>query len=194
MSEVAIKKKPENIVHSFNNHTFSKYSNDTIAVVKSNKTNTNYYKSSLTLCDTNQTKISSSNNLKSNHFNQEKLYNNIESEKLLFNLNITERSNKAQIDKEKHKIIKILYFLANTLEDIILDNTLNEKECPENFVMQNKSVFYSAKIPEISIIKYLARLIKLSKPEMSTCILLCIYIDRFCENSCFHISINNVHK
>ncbi len=96
--------------------------------------------------------------------------------------------------KSKNKISSVVRFLTKTLEEIIAINKENESTYAKDYLVQNKIELYCPEVPEISIIDYLKRIIKICKPELSTCILLSIYIDRFCENSSFLLTINNIHK
>lgn len=107
-----------------------------------------------------------------------------------------DRENKInnQKNENNNKIYSLVKFLTRTLKEIIAINSENELNSPQDYSSQNKLEFYCENIPEISILNYLERVIKLCRPEFSTCILLSIYIDRFCENSSFLLTINNIHK
>lgn len=71
--------------------------------------------------------------------------------------------------------------------------------CEENKThTENKSdlsnVFYSKRIPNISIEDYLSRLQKYAKVNDSTIILILIYIDRICNKNKVKLSYYNIHK
>ncbi len=89
---------------------------------------------------------------------------------------------------------KLLDTLSIKLSEILNSNIREEKLCPEEFAVQNDSYFYSTDIPDISLKDYLRRLAELSKAEFSTCMLLSIYVDRFCEAASFHLTWNTVYR
>jgi hypothetical protein len=59
---------------------------------------------------------------------------------------------------------------------------------------KHKSVFNSKKPPSISIQQYIERIVKYSKLEDSTLIIILIYIDRLCEKTQIHINELNIHR
>ena len=91
----------------------------------------------------------------------------------------------------------VIEIVADILEEIVKDNEKNN-ENESNISDSNESaiisVFSSNKTPQISIKKYLTRIMKYSKPETSTVIICLIYIDKICENSSLQLSIYNIHR
>lgn len=59
---------------------------------------------------------------------------------------------------------------------------------------QKLNSFFTKKIPSISIQGYLERILKYSKMEESTLILVLILIDKLSENSNFLLTDNNIHR
>ena len=107
---------------------------------------------------------------------------------------------KDNIDKDTKNIKAsnhVIDIVANILEEIVKDNEKNN-ENESNISDSNESaiisVFTSNKTPQISIKKYLTRIMKYSKPETSTVIICLIYIDKICENSTLQLSIYNIHR
>lgn len=91
----------------------------------------------------------------------------------------------------------VIEIVADILEEIVKDNEknneneINKSDSNESAII---SVFTSNKTPQISIKKYLTRIMKYSKPETSTVIICLIYIDKICENSSLQLSIYNIHR
>ena len=107
---------------------------------------------------------------------------------------------KNNIDKDTKNIKAsnhVIDIVADILEEIVKDNEKNN-ENESNISDSNESaiisVFTSNKTPQISIKKYLTRIMKYSKPETSTVIICLIYIDKICENSSLQLSIYNIHR
>jgi len=107
---------------------------------------------------------------------------------------------KDNIDKDTKNIKAsnhVIDIVADILEEIVKDNEKNN-ENESNISDSNESaiisVFTSNKTPQISIKKYLTRIMKYSKPETSTVIICLIYIDKICENSTLQLSIFNIHR
>ena len=107
---------------------------------------------------------------------------------------------KNNIDKDTKNIKAsnhVIDIVADILEEIVKDNEKND-ENESNKSDSNESaiisVFTSNKTPQISIKKYLTRIMKYSKPETSTVIICLIYIDKICENSTLQLSIYNIHR
>jgi hypothetical protein len=107
---------------------------------------------------------------------------------------------KDNIDKDTKNIKAsnhVIDIVADILEEIVKDNEknneneLNRSDSNESAII---SVFTSNKTPQISIKKYLTRIMKYSKPETSTVIICLIYIDKICENSSLQLSIYNIHR
>ncbi len=69
--------------------------------------------------------------------------------------------------------------------------------CLENrHKTNNKSIqfFSSKKIPSISIYDFLERIVKYSKIEKSTLVLIFIYIDQLCDMNNVDLTFYNIHK
>ena len=81
----------------------------------------------------------------------------------------------------------------NTMSDLLTDIC---EESSKDKDTNNKLIkpFLSKKIPSISIEKYLVRLVSHSKMEISTLILILIYIDKICKNNKFRLNFFNIHK
>jgi len=92
---------------------------------------------------------------------------------------------------------RVIEIVADILEEIVKDNEenngneTNKSDINESAII---GVFSSNKTPQISIKKYLTRIMKYSKPETSTVIICLIYIDKICENSSLQLSIHNIHR
>lgn len=81
--------------------------------------------------------------------------------------------------------------LSKKIQLIVKENKdIDEQELR----IQNKTPFYCNKLPKVSIMVYLLRLIKLSKAEYSTVVLTGILLDRFCDNLEFHLTKYNVFR
>ena len=78
------------------------------------------------------------------------------------------------------------------LKEIIRENNKIRKD--NNYEKVINISFYSRKVPSIPIINYLDRLIKYSKIEDSTVILMLCYIDLLCEINGFLLLENNIHR
>ena len=80
-----------------------------------------------------------------------------------------------------------------TMADLLIDIC---EESSKDKDTNNKLIkpFLSKKIPSISIEKYLVRLVSHSKMEISTLILILIYIDKICKNNKFRLNFFNIHK
>ena len=80
-----------------------------------------------------------------------------------------------------------------TMADLLIDIC---EESSKDKDTNNKLIkpFLSKKIPSISIEKYLVRLVSHSKMEISTLILILIYIDKICKNNKFRLNYFNIHK
>ena len=88
--------------------------------------------------------------------------------------------------KSENPTLKII---ADLLTDICEEN---KARADQKSSLPN--IFYSKKIPGISIGDYLSRLQKYSKINESTIILILIYIDRICNKNQIKLSYYNIHK
>ena len=93
------------------------------------------------------------------------------------------------IINDDSEIHNALITMADLLTDIC-------EESSKDKGTNNKLIkpFLSKKIPSISIEKYLVRLVSHSKMEISTLILILIYIDKICKNNKFRLNFFNIHK
>lgn len=98
------------------------------------------------------------------------------------------------LNQDKNYKYRLLDTLSIKLVDILNCNVKEEKKSPGEFTIQNQSYFYSDEIPEIGVKEYFRRLIELTKAELSTCLLMSIYIDRFCEAASFHLTWNTIFR
>ena len=87
------------------------------------------------------------------------------------------------------EIQKALITMADLLTDICEESS-KDKDTNNKLIKP----FLSKKIPSISIEKYLVRLVSHSKMEISTLILILIYIDKICKNNKFRLNFFNIHK
>ena len=87
------------------------------------------------------------------------------------------------------EIKKALITMADLLTDICEESS-KDKDTNNKLIKP----FLSKKIPSISIEKYLVRLVSHSKMEISTLILILIYIDKICKNNKFRLNFFNIHK
>ena len=109
--------------------------------------------------------------------------NSICSDKKIILSEINMKNNDEMIKKD---IIEIISDLFNNI-------------CQENEIKKKKNnqlikSFISNNIPSISIKDYLFRLIKHSQVNVSTIILILIYIDRICKINHFFLTYYNIHK
>lgn len=90
---------------------------------------------------------------------------------------------------DKNLIIKSI---NSILEEIISEN--NDKSKAKIRESQKNLSFYAKKIPSISVLAYMERILKYTKLEESTLILMLIYIDKICEMNNFLLTENNIHR
>ena len=93
------------------------------------------------------------------------------------------------IINDDSEIHKALITMADLLTDICEESS-KDKDTNNKLIKP----FISKKIPSISIEKYLERLISHTKMEISTLILILIYIDKICKNNKFRLNYFNIHK
>ena len=92
-------------------------------------------------------------------------------------------------EKEKSKIIKII---AELLKGICEESKSNKNNKEESLLLVKP--FISKKIPSISIIDYIERLLSYSKISDKLFIIVLIYIDRICGKHFINLNYNNIHK
>ena len=93
------------------------------------------------------------------------------------------------IVNDNSEMQKALITMADLLTDICEESS-KDKDTNNKLIKP----FISKKIPSISIEKYLVRLVSHSKMEISTLILILIYIDKICKNNKFRLNYFNIHK
>jgi len=94
--------------------------------------------------------------------------------------------------KQEIDICLIIKSINSIIEEIINENNDSAKQALRE--SQKNNSFYSKKIPSISVFSYLERIIKYTKMEESTLVLMLIYIDRVCELNNFLLTENNIHR
>ena len=82
--------------------------------------------------------------------------------------------------------------ISEILEEIVNESAAVVNENNESFELLNS--FICKKPPQISIKKYLTRLMKYSKPEPSTIVISLIYIDKCCEMTNIQLTNLNIHR
>lgn len=98
------------------------------------------------------------------------------------------KSNDNESHREKKRLIELIY---NQLQEIIIYNeNLPERELES----ENTSAFYNAVLPEISILDYMMRIILNGVAELSSIVLIGIYLDRFMEANDFKITKYTVYR
>jgi hypothetical protein len=94
------------------------------------------------------------------------------------------------IKKIEEKESDVLHIVSQLLTDIC-DESPQEIE---HSTLKIIKPFISKKIPPISIENFMKRLLKYSKMESSTLLLILIYIDRVCFFGKFGLNYYNIHK
>jgi len=82
----------------------------------------------------------------------------------------------------------------NSVIESLIEENKNLENYKENMKQQKKSLFYSADVPEISVLDYLYRIQNFSDAEDNTFILGLIYIDKICETASIVLSEHNIHR
>ena len=85
---------------------------------------------------------------------------------------------------------RIIKSIAQNLKAIMKENIQNNQM---QFIIKS-DIFYLNYFPRISIEDYINRIYKCSKMNISTLIISIIYIDRFCEENSYVLSLNNFHR
>ena len=96
---------------------------------------------------------------------------------------------KLNIVNDNSEMQKALITMADLLTDICEESS-KDKDTNNKYIKP----FLSKKIPSISIKQYLERLLSHTKMEISTLILILIYIDKICRNNNFRLNYFNIHK
>jgi hypothetical protein len=89
-------------------------------------------------------------------------------------------------EEEKKKELKIISDLLTG----ICEESINNKDINSKIIKS----FLSKKIPSISIYNFLDRLVKYSRIQNSTLMLILIYIDRLCDINYVNLTFYNIHK
>lgn len=96
------------------------------------------------------------------------------------------------VDEFEKPIYKIAQSISNILEKyIIVSNNIKIKRSSKELSLFD--IFYNDEIPEVSIYKYLQRIILYSNIEENTLVLSLIYIDRLC-NKKVPVNKYTIHK
>ncbi len=98
-------------------------------------------------------------------------------------------NNVQQISLNKDNILKAI---NNIISEIITENI--DKSKAKIIENQKATSFFAKKIPSISIFNYLERILKYTKMEENTLIVMLIYIDRLCESNNFLLTEHNIHR
>ena len=93
------------------------------------------------------------------------------------------------IVNDNSEMQKALITMTDLLTDICEESS-KDKDTNNKLIKP----FISKKIPSISIENYLGRLVIHTKMEISTLILILIYIDKICKNNKFRLNYFNIHK
>lgn len=91
-----------------------------------------------------------------------------------------------EIENTDHQKKKILKTISSLLQEIVDEQGENKE--------QKKTIFTSKTAPGITLENYLDRIIKYTKLEISTLILVLINIDKICEINSLQITKYNVHR
>jgi hypothetical protein len=90
---------------------------------------------------------------------------------------------------DKNIIVKSITAI---LTEIINEN-MDKSKAKLREIQKNTS-FFSKKVPSIAIQNYFERILKYSKMEEGTLIVVLIYIDKLCESYNFLLTENNIHR
>ena len=89
-----------------------------------------------------------------------------------------------------HLQLLTLETISDLLTDICEENTGDRDTNTPNLIKP----FLSKSIPAISIKNFFERIVKYTKIENSTLILVLVYIDRLCDKQKFRLNYFNIHK
>lgn len=120
--------------------------------------------------------------------------NNDQFEMKLNTLNIIKKKSSKKLIKklENLDINEVGLQIIDVLKEIVKENeSLIESKTIQ---MPKNSPFYSQILPQMSLEDYLKRIIKYTKLEISTMVLVGIFIDKLCETSNFYITQNNLYR
>ena len=91
------------------------------------------------------------------------------------------------LDKEN-----IVRSITAILTEIINENS--DKSKAKLREEQSNTSFFSKKIPSVTVQSYFERIIKYSKMEEATLVVVLVYIDKLCESYNFLLTDYNVHR
>lgn len=89
-------------------------------------------------------------------------------------------------------IDELIKSINSILSEIIAENMDSSKSKQRE--EQKGCSFFSKKIPSISIQSYLERIMKYTKMEEATLIVVLIFVDKLCESSSFLLTENTIHR
>lgn len=90
---------------------------------------------------------------------------------------------------------QIVSNVSKLLEDIINENKERlELNTLENIEIQKSSPFFNIRVSTVTIEAFLERIIKYTKMEESTLVLVLYYIDLLCDTNNFFLNMNNIHR
>ena len=82
--------------------------------------------------------------------------------------------------------------ITSILSEIINENMDSSKNQLRE--AQKNLSFFSKRIPSITIQNYFERILKYSKMEETTLVIVLMYIDKLCESNNFLLTDNNIHR
>lgn len=86
----------------------------------------------------------------------------------------------------------VVLSITSILTEIINENMGDTKKSLRD--SQRNLSFYAKKAPSISVESYFERIIKYTKMEETTLVVVLIYIDKLCDSSNFLLTDNNIHR
>ena len=92
----------------------------------------------------------------------------------------------------------VVNVVSDILDEIVSENTSQEAYDSSIPIDEETKMliqqYNSKKPPQVTINKYLMRILKYCMPEPSTIIMCLIYIDKICENSNMQLTYLNIHR
>ncbi len=82
----------------------------------------------------------------------------------------------------------LIQSISNIITEIIKEN--QEK----SIIPNHTSPFFTDKVPKVSLITYLERVIKYTNIEKSTIIISLYYVDMYCKKANDPLCMNNIHR
>lgn len=93
---------------------------------------------------------------------------------------------------KKLNINDVAVIISSTISDIIEGNNTSKNNA--NIKQQAKTPFFSKVVPNITIEAYIQRVIKYTRLEVSSLVLMSVYIDSFCELNGFLLTKHNIFR